>query len=360
VTAFIIACAVMTAAALVWVIVPLVRSRANVDDAGSRKERRISGVAIALSIPVLAAGLYAGLSNWNWQAAEQGAAMQANIDESLQSLRAKLAANPADIDGWLLLGRSYASLGQFAQAVDAFQSAYDRSQGQNIEAMIGLGEALALLDETSLAGRAGQLFEQALERAPNHPKALWYGAVAALRTGNVQRGRDRLQLLLAQDLPEEVRSVLQRQVQDLDQQLGVAPAAAPAAQAAATAEGAIQPGGRKLRVAVSIAPAVREQLNGPMPLFVLARDPAGGPPLAVQRHSSAELPLTVELSEQDAMMPSRSIATATRVQVVARLSRSGAPQASSGDFYGEAAYDFADQPSGQGGILNIMIDRTVP
>jgi cytochrome c-type biogenesis protein CcmH len=95
-------------------------------------------------------------------------------------------------------------------------------------------------------------------------------------------------------------------------------------------------------------------------LFVLARDPsAGGPPLAVQRHSSNDLPLTVELSERDAMMPTRTIAGVARVEVVARLSRSGTPQAQSGDFYGTAEHVFAGDGTSEA-TLNIIIDRTVP
>jgi cytochrome c-type biogenesis protein CcmH len=98
-----------------------------------------------------------------------------------------------------------------------------------------------------------------------------------------------------------------------------------------------------------------------LPLFILARDPSGGgPPLAVQRHSSADLPLTVELSERDAMIAARTIASVPRVQVVARLSRSGTPQAQSGDFYGEAEYDFSKSPSAGANTLSITIDRAVP
>jgi cytochrome c-type biogenesis protein CcmH len=68
------------------------------------------------------------------------------------------------------------------------------------------------------------------------------------------------------------------------------------------------------------------------------------------------LPLTVELSERDAMMPTRTLATAQRVQVVARLSRSGTPQAQSGDFFGQADYEFGKDT----GTLNIRIDQVVP
>jgi cytochrome c-type biogenesis protein CcmH len=360
VTGFIIACAAMIAAALLWILLPLLRTKAP-DAGASRQERRISAIAIALFVPALAAGLYVTLSKWNWSESDAAMAREQQVDELLDKLKAKLAQNPSDVNGWLLLGRSYATMERYGLALDAFQNAYDKSRGENVEAMIGLGEALAMTDEASLGGRAGRLFDAALERAPNHPKALWYGSIAALQAGDLRKGRDRLQLLLAQNPPEQLRSVLERQIQDLDQQLNEAGQGAPAA--AAGAEGTVAAAAqRSIKVAVSLAPQVREQLKGgPLPLFILARDPsAGGPPLAVQRHSSSDLPITVELSERDAMIAARTIATVPRVQVVARLSRSGTPQAQSGDYYGEAEYDFSKNAAATAATLNIIIDRAVP
>src|SRR5690606_18556878 len=133
--------------------------------------------------------------------------------------------------------------------------------------------------------------------------------------------------------PPEIQAVLQRQIDDLNAQIGEA--AAPAQSASKTTEGASEE--RAIEVSVTIAPAVEKQLGGPVPLFVLARDPSGGPPLAVQRHDSTAVPLTVRLSEADAMLPTRTIASVQRVEVVARLSRSGSPQAQSGDFFGAAS-----------------------
>jgi cytochrome c-type biogenesis protein CcmH len=350
----------MIAAALLWIVLPLLRTK-SAEDGASRKERHISAIAIALLVPALAAALYATLSKWNWSETSALMAREQQMDELLDQLKAKLAANPNDVNGWLLLGRSYGTMGRYALAVDAFQNAYDRSQGESVEAMIGLGEALAMTDEASLTGRAGRLFDAALAKAPNHPKALWYGSIAALQAGDLRLGRDRLQLLLAQNPPEQLRSVLERQIQDLNQQLNEAGQGAPAA--AASAEGAVPAAAhRSIKVAVAISPQIRDQLKGtPLPLFILARDPsAGGPPLAVQRHSSADLPITVELSERDAMIAARTIATVPRVQVVARLSRSGTPQAQSGDYYGEAQYDFSKNAAAGAATLNIIIDRAVP
>jgi cytochrome c-type biogenesis protein CcmH len=359
-TVFIVVCVAMLVAALLWMVLPLLRAQKASDStelASYRSERRFSGLAVALLVPVLAVVMYAGLSNWDWKAAQIETTQAANMEQAITSLEEKLKQNPDNVEGWIMLGRSYVAMGRYPRAADAFQQAYDLSKGQNVEVIIGLGEALALTDEASLAGRAGQLFDTALTMAPNHPKALWYGGVAALRSGNLRLGRDRLQMLLAQNPPEEIRSVLARQIQDLDEQLAASgegaapPTQAPAPSAAPAA------GSRAIQVSVSLSAQLRQQVSGGMSLFVLARNPSGGgPPLAVQRHSADSLPLNVTLSERDAMIPSLSIATVPKVVVVARLSRSGAPQQQSGDLYGEAEYEFGKNS----GPLTIVIDRVVP
>lgn len=352
----------MLLAALLWIVLPLLRAPkiADGDLSAYRKERRISGIAVAVLVPLLAVALYAGLSNWDWEAAQAEQTQAANMEEAISRLEAKLAKNPKNLEGWMMLGRTYSEMSRYARAADAFQQAYDLTQGQNVEAIVGLGEALALTDEASLTGRAGKLFETALTIAPNDPKALWYGSIASLRAGDLRQGRDRMQLLLAQNPPEQFRAVLEREIQDLNEQLGegvqaAQPTAPPAAQVGA--QPAAAGGSRSIQVAVSIAPQLQKQLSGTIPLFILARDPvAGGPPLAVQRHSSSDLPLKVELTERDAMIPARSIATVSKVLVVARLSRSGAPQQQSGDLYGQAEYEFGKNS----GPLSIIIDQAVP
>jgi len=362
VTAFIVVCVAMLVAALLWMVLPLLRAprgeaTESTELASYRTERRFSGLAVALLVPVLAVLMYAGLSNWDWKTVQIESAQAANMEQAVAGLEAKLKQNPDNLEGWIMLGRSYTAMSRFPRAADAYQQAYDLSKGQDVEAVVGLGEALALTDEASLSGRAGKLFDSALAMEPNHPKALWYGGVAALRSGDLRLGRDRLQLLLAQNPPEQIRGILAQQIQDLDEQIsaaggGPATSAQPSTPSAAPAAGA-----RSIQVSVSLSPQLRQQMTGTLPLFVLARDAsAGGPPLAVQRHSSDSLPLNVTLSESDAMIPSRSIATVPKVVVVARLSRSGAPQQQSGDLYGEAEYEFGKTS----GPLTIVIDRVVP
>ena len=355
-TAFIFVCAALVAAALLWLLIPFFRAKSTAAATESRKDRPIAAGVLVVLLPALAALMYSSTSNWDWQGVQGEVARDQQMTDLLAQLQARLQSNPDDLNGWLLLGRSYASMEQFPAAAGAYQRAYDLSKGENVDAVLGLGEALAMSDQAALTGRASELFEEALSKAPNHPKALWYASMAALQAGELRKGRDRLQLLMALNPPEELRGVLERQIQDLNAQLGETTSAAGGEGAVAPPSTVAQQEKRSIRVAVTLAPSIKSQLQGPVALFVLARDSAGGPPLAVQRHSSEQLPLTVELSERDAMMPTRSIASVPRVQVVARLSKSGTPQAQSGDYYGQADYEFGKDT----GTLNVVIDQTVP
>ena len=353
-TAFIIASAAMLAAALLWLVIPLWRKSDEEGESIDVSERGIATAVVSVLVPAVAIAMYALLSNWDWETSEQQVAESEQLGSLLAQLEERLKQNPQDLDGWLLLGRAHAGTGRYPQAVDAYQHAYDLSKGENLDAIIGLGEAMFLSDQNTLAGRAGQLFEAALAKAPNNAKALWYGSVAALQAGDLRLGRDRLQGLLAQNPPPELQTILQRQIDDLNDQLGEA---GEGGAAASTPVGESSASGtRTIDLAVSVSPEIKAKIAADVPLFVLARDPAGGPPLAVQKHTAAALPLSITLSERDAMMATRTIASVPKVQVVARLSRSGNPQAQSGDFFGEAVFEFGKDT----GRLNIIIDRAVP
>src|SRR5262249_52036444 len=161
-----------------------------------------------------------------------------------------LKDKPNDVQGWSMLGRSYVALRRYPFAIDAYQKAYDLTKGEDLEAAAGLGEALALTDQASLSGRAGQLFDAVLARAPDNPKALWYSAIGALDQGNLRLARDRLQKLNEQNPPEQLRQLIANQIQDLNSQLGEG---TPAPAAGATPVAAQ---GRAVKVAVAISPEI--------------------------------------------------------------------------------------------------------
>jgi cytochrome c-type biogenesis protein CcmH len=350
---FVLLAAVLTVAGVALVAVPLLRKKPV-----EYSPAPWAALAAAGLLAIGSTVLYVRWTNWSWQTKV--------ADDSPQTMVARLARKlektPQDLNGWLMLGRSYTVLQEYPLAVRAYQRADRLSGGRSADALIGEGEALVRGDETELEHRAGRLFEQALALQPNDPKALFYGAAAALRQGALPVARERFAKLLALNPPDSVKPLLQRQIEAIDQQIAGGPAQAGArAQGAGPAQagqprvaGATDPAAR-VRINVMLAPGLAQSASGSSPLFVFVRDPQRpGPPLAVKRLDS-HFPQTVELTAGDSMMPGRAIAAGQKVQVVARIARSGNPVGASGDPFGESAYMV-----GRDGLINIVIDRVTP
>ncbi len=356
---FALACGLMLLLAMVLLARPLLRR--NADDSAARRVPVF--VLACVSVTALAGGIYLSTTTWPWQgglATNVEPAAQQDTSVMLAQLQTRTAAEPQNIEAWLDLGSAYVSAGNYALAGNAYQQAYDLSKGQNIDAITGLAEALVLTDQTSMNGRVGVLIDEALQLQPQHPKALWYGGLVALQMQNLPLARDRFKALLALNPSQQVRTLLERQIQDLSEQLGeTTPANAGAPAAGAAAQDSNQVAARKVTVKVTLAANIKQQLQLPISLFVLARNPAQpGAPLAVERHQSTELPLQVELTKEDAMLPTRTLGDAQEVEIVARLSASGMPTEQAGDYYGSVRYSFAKQ--GEQGTVSIEINQRVP
>jgi cytochrome c-type biogenesis protein CcmH len=294
--------------------------------------------------------LYATLSKWSWQAvpADSPRTMVA-------SLARRLDHNPGDLPGWLMLGRSYMQLEEYPLAARAYERADRISGGQNIEALVGQAEALTLDDQSQLQGRAGRLLEQALKLDPNSFPALFFGAAAARDRGDLTLARERFQKLLTMSPPQNLRTLLEQQIAAIDQQRagGRAPAAVASAHPPGTSVAGDAEGVPAVRVNVQLSPGMKPD-SASAPLFVFVSDPAQpGPPLAVKKLES-RFPQTVELTTRDSIM-GRAFAAGQKVQVVARISRSGNPLAVSGDPFGEVAYQV-----GHDGLVNIIINQVTP
>jgi cytochrome c-type biogenesis protein CcmH len=226
-------------------------------------------------------------------------------------------------------------------------------------ALIGEAEALTMSDEAELTGRAGHLIEQALALDPNSAKALFFGVAAAVRRGDLALGKERFRKLLSLNPPEAIKPILQQQIDAIDHQLAGGPAMASAAAgpAAGPAGGnGANASNAAVRVHIELSPSLsKADPDGAAPLFVFVRDPGQpGPPLAAKRLAS-RFPQNVELTPADSMVPGRAFSAGQKVQVVARIARSGNPMAGSGDPFGEVAYLV-----GHDGLVNIVIDHVTP
>jgi cytochrome c-type biogenesis protein CcmH len=332
---FLVVAAFMAAIAATAVALPLLRNR---------QSRLLGAVAGALVIGA-AAVLYPLWSNWNWHATAQ-AQVSPDVLAMVAKLEQHLRDQPNDLAGWLMLGRSYLALERAEDAI----AAYDHARAldaNNVDALLGLGEAMSLRDGGDLTPAEAELFEKAVTLAPDNPRALLYGGFAAAARGDRAAARSRWQALKNSHPPREIEAMLDERIAELGP-AGLQPAPG-------TPPGSAAPVGPEAQATInlSIAPALKSRLTDAAQLFVFARVPGGqGPPLAAKRLASSAIGTQIRLSSADSMLPGRALTSGQRVSIVARVSFSGQPLPAAGDLYGELTYEV-----GRDGVRDLVIDR---
>ncbi|MFU8896850.1 MAG: hypothetical protein ACNA8J_10720, partial [Gammaproteobacteria bacterium] len=113
-----------------------------------------------------------------------------------------------------------------------------------------------------------------------------------------------------------------------------------------------QPAANGISLEISLDPALASRISRPTPLFIIARNPGGGAPLAVIRANSAELPISVRLTDANAMMEGVTISDQPELELIARVALSGSPAQNPGDLFGTVDY-----VRGNSGTTRIRIDR---
>lgn len=132
--------------------------------------RRTAGL-LAVALPLLSAGTYWWLGNPAALNPEKAQAVsQQQVEEMVQSLAARLQANPDNKEGWAMLARSYSVMGRLAEAEDAFNKAGD-AINDNPNLLVDFAEVLAQNAGNSMAGRPLQLVQQALTLDPQNASA---------------------------------------------------------------------------------------------------------------------------------------------------------------------------------------------
>ncbi|MBX3727422.1 MAG: c-type cytochrome biogenesis protein CcmI [Xanthomonadales bacterium] len=356
----------------------------ELDDAGFAREReRIAAALLALleapapEHPAPARGLAIGLAIAVpalavaiWFAIGQPAALDPraltapaqlgnaqDMESALAGLEQRLRDEPTNIDGWLLLARSYRSLERFQDMLRATSSAFALAPAQP-EVLVEHAEALALAGpDRRLGGQPRTLVEQALSIDPTQQKGLWLLGIAQQQDGDDAGAAatwTRLRALLPAGEPVVAR--LDEQIAAARRRAGL-DAEATAAQlddAGAAAEER-PPQGPQIAVEVVLDAGVAAQAPPDATLFVIARAPGGGPPLAIRRIEAPRFPLVVSLSQADRMLDGVQIEMGASILVSARLSRSGQAQPAAGDL--EAVPQAV--VVGEVGALSLALDRAV-
>jgi|SRR5215469_11339459 len=177
-----------------------------------------TAVAAAGVLVIGSAGLYTTWSNWSWHKSPGIGSPEGMVERLVH----RLNDHPDDLTGWLMLGRSYVALQEYPLAVRAYERADRVAGGRSADALIGEAEALTLIDDSQLNGQAGQLIERALAIEPTSPQALFFGAAAAMRRGELPLARARFTKLLTLNPPARIKAILEQEISGIDRQLAAA------------------------------------------------------------------------------------------------------------------------------------------
>jgi cytochrome c-type biogenesis protein CcmH len=343
------------------------------------RTRPLPALALAALLPAIAVLVYVvtgtpealtpGATTRPAAAAGADAAAAGNMDEAIASLAARLEAEPDDLQGWLLLGRAYKAVGRFGDARKALDRARQIAP-DDFDTLVEYAEAISLEREDKLIeGEARSLLERALAGNPVHQRALWLLGIADAQAGDYAAAVGSWERLLPLLEPgSDVAQSVAGQIAEARQRAGMPPAAestgAPATAApiappvAAVDSPTDGSSGPRLTIVVDISPELRARVAATDTLYVFARAPSGPRmPLALQRLTAANLPVTVVLDDSMGMMPQLKLSGAAEVVVGARISKSGVANPQSGDLEGLSA---TLTPATSTDPIQLTIDRVVP
>lgn len=266
-------------------------------------------------------------SQANMQALTQKIIVDPSQDVTLEdvqaftlAIRSRIQNNEEDATGWMLLGRLYNSLGQFEQSFQAF----DKSlliKPNDTETLASYAQALMTPNQVEYLRQAKTVLERLLTLEPGNNQAALMLAMTAGQLGDLAtsvRYFAQIKPLLPPNNPAIVQ--IQAKINELK-------------------------GQPQQKTGFSITINATEEINKrlaqhnrlqPSFLFVFIKDAASNNPLpaAVRKLDLRNLPMTVTLTPDDAMMASYSINDISEVIVTARLSFDENVQASPGELEG--------------------------
>jgi cytochrome c-type biogenesis protein CcmH len=311
-------------------------------------------VLVLLLLPLFTLSLYWKLGNPNAlvpQEIQASGSSKMDLDAAVKVLEGKVAQNPKDVDSLFLLGRAYAAMERYPDAVKVYEQ-LTTLLPKEAQLWVDYADVLTMQNGRELAGRPTEMINKALKLDPKNPKALAMAGTAAMMTGEYPDAIRHWEALM-KVLPagSEEAQMVEKGIQEAHKRMGMGGGAV-AMQAAPEAPAqAVSPGHERITGTVTLSDELKGKAKPDDLLFVLARA-AEGPkmPLAVMRMHVKDLPLQFTLDDSMAMSPQMKLSNFDKVVVVARVSTSGDPMPHPGDLEGMSS---TLKPGSTGVKLNI-------
>jgi cytochrome c-type biogenesis protein CcmH len=248
-----------------------------------------------------------------------------------EKLALRLQENPADGEGWLMLGRSYAVLGRYPESVAAYSRAMILLPPE-AQRYADFADIAAMAQGKRLEGEPEKLVNKALQLDPANIKALALAGTIAFDRQDYTRAISqwrKVQSLVPED--SAVAAGIQGSIQDAENRMAIAAKSDVAKPGVPSAtESAIKVSG-----IVELDPSLKSKIAAGDSLFIFARA-VNGPkmPVAMLRKKVEDLPLKFYLDDTMSMSPQFKLSTAGQIVVGARISKSGDALPRAGDIEG--------------------------
>lgn len=344
----------------------------------------VAGIIVTLVIPLAAIYLYLVIGDTRGllpqsqlanatQFSQNGAGGEEghiDISSMVESLAARLRENPEDIEGWVMLGRSYAIMERFDDA-SATYAKLVQMVPDNPQFLSDYADMLAMINNGSLLGKPAEMIARALAIDPNFPKALALAGTLEFEQDKFDQAVAYWERLLSA-IPADSR--LHKSVSDsivqakslamrskgesapvqLAQNSNVGTDATAGSSSAEKQE--ISAGVPSISGSVTLNPSLADKVSPDDTLFVFARASQGPKmPLAILRLNARDIPVSFKLDDNMAMTPAMKLSSFPEVVVGARISKTGQAIPASGDLEGHS-----DPVKIGDGEVSITIDHVVP
>ena len=328
-----------------------------------------TAIALGVLLPVLAVGGYAAVGSPAAvvpaiaRAAPVAPVAQSEADKQMDELfkmaEERLAKEPNDVKGWLLLARAKASVGMFDGAMKAYEKAAALDP-KDSEMWSDYADSAAGMSQGKMDGKPIELINKSLELDGKNIKALLLRGTWELQKNDLVAAEKSFTLAKSVSEPNSgFAQIADNALGEITSRRGGTPAVGagtPTPDAVPAPAPSVAPDAVLATVTLQLSADARKAANATSAVFLIVRAAGAelGPPLAAKKLALADAGKLVLLTSADAMIGGAGLKPGANVVLQARLSLTGQPMAQAGDW--ESAKTGAKLP---GAALNLVIDQPV-
>ena len=245
------------------------------------------------------------------------------------ALRTKLDQSGDDEVAWMLLGRVAMSLNEFDMAMQSFDKVL-KMNPDNKQVLISYSQVLLMEGSDANMSRAATMLSRVLKAEPTNIDAISLLALIAYERKDWLQAKTAFEVLLASMQQNDPRySMIAERIAEIDAHLNN--------QQQVTNTEIAEASHSEIRITVDLDSALADSQPQNGTLFVFAKA-ASGPqmPLAVVKMTEYSFPLTVTLSDSNAMVEGLNLSSVDKIILTARLSKDATVVTSSGELEGKS------------------------